>query len=97
MKRGQASPIVDLLPPQDGGGLARLPDPSPGDIFLDCEGDSFASNGGQEYLVGYVLVSESGESEYRARWGLDHAAEKEAFERFVDDVMERWAEYPGQA
>jgi hypothetical protein len=36
-------------------GLALLPDPSPGDLFFDFEGDPFFSHGeGLEYLIGAV-------------------------------------------
>ena len=34
-----------------GTGLTRLPAPSPGDVFLDLEGDSFAREGGMIALV----------------------------------------------
>ena len=37
-----------------GRGLAALPLPSPGDLFLDFEGDPFAFEQGLEYLVGTV-------------------------------------------
>ena len=43
-----------------GFGLSCLPQPSPGDIFLDFEGDPYVDEGGIEYLLGYV-VSENGE------------------------------------
>jgi hypothetical protein len=33
-----------------GFGLTRLPEPSPGDIFLDLEGDPFVGEHGLEYL-----------------------------------------------
>jgi len=41
-----------LLPVEPGQGLARLPEPSPGDVFLDLEGARFARDGGREYLFG---------------------------------------------
>lgn len=47
--------VHELLPVQDGLGLARLPEPSPGDLFLDLEGAAFARDGGREYLVGICL------------------------------------------
>ena len=31
----------EVLPVEAGFGLARLPEPSPGDVFLDFEGDPF--------------------------------------------------------
>ena len=33
--------------------LARLPEPSPGDVFFDFEGDAFIGERGREYLSGY--------------------------------------------
>ena len=41
-----------LLPIEEGQGLARLPAPSAGDVFLDLEGARFARDGGREYLFG---------------------------------------------
>ena len=35
-------------------GLAALPSPSPGDLFLDFEGDPFAFDQGLEYPIGTV-------------------------------------------
>src|SRR5207244_6325057 len=54
--------LAELLQPevgQDGAlapdrGLAILPPPSPGDLFLDFEGDPFALEDGLEYLVGVL-------------------------------------------
>src|SRR5262249_431488 len=43
--RVQAKPVYELLPIDTDHGLARLPAPSPGDIFLDIEGDPFARGG----------------------------------------------------
>ena len=45
---------------EEGAGLARLPEPSPGDVFLDLEGDSFAREGGREYLFGVVTIGDGG-------------------------------------
>src|SRR5208282_1042823 len=45
----------ELLPVEIGFGLTRLPVPSPGDVFLDLEGDPFAGEGGFEYLFGYLF------------------------------------------
>ena len=75
-------------------GLARLPDPSPGDVFLDLEGDPFIEDGGLEYLFGWVTIGESGEPVYTARWALDPAAEKAAFEELIDTLIGRWGEQP---
>ena len=38
--------IYELLPVEPGFGLARLPEPSPGDVFFDLEGDPFVGERG---------------------------------------------------
>src|SRR6202008_2874062 len=45
--------VYETLPCEPGRGLARLPEPSPGDIFLDFEGDPFVGPAGLEYLFGW--------------------------------------------
>ena len=43
-----------------GFGLAYLPQPSPGDVFLDLEGDPFVGEGGLEFLFGYAFKDKNG-------------------------------------
>ena len=79
-------------PPGRGG--PRLPHcfppPSDGDVWLDLEGHPFYEPArGLEYLFGWCYRDEDGEMRYEVVWGLDRAAEKAAFERFVDWVEER--------
>src|SRR5262249_45819649 len=52
--RETKKPVYELLELEPECGLARLPAPSPGDIFLDFESDPFVDDGGLEYLLGYV-------------------------------------------
>ena len=75
-------------------GLAGLPEPSPGDLFFDMEGDPFATEGGLEYLFG-VIELVAGEPKYHAFWGHDRAGEKRAFGDFMDFVADRRRENPG--
>jgi uncharacterized protein len=77
----------------DPVGLARLPEPSPGDVFLDLEGDSLASNGGREYLFGLVTVEPEGER-YQCWWATNPQEERAAFETVIDLLMARLAIYP---
>ena len=91
-KAGRA--LYELLPPQPGLGLERLPAPSPGDVFFDLEGDPFVGKSGREYLFGWVVEERPGSPEYHCLWALDAAAERSAFEAFMDFVMERWARHP---
>jgi predicted RecB family nuclease len=75
----------------DGSELAKLPPPSPGDVFFDMEGDPFALAGtGLEYLFGAVTTAG-----FTPFWAHSRAAEKVAFEQFVDFATARLAEHPG--
>jgi predicted RecB family nuclease len=82
-------PVHELLPPDAERGLARLPEPSKGDVFFDLEGDPFVASGGREYLFGFI-ASDGEELNYYGQWALNPADEKQAFESFVDQMMLRW-------
>jgi uncharacterized protein len=79
----------ELLECEPGKGLFLLAAPSPGDIFLDLEGDPFVGEGGLEYLFGVVTTNEEGNLVYKERWSLDRAQERAAFEWFIDSTFER--------
>lgn len=85
--------VYELLEVEPDRGLARLPAPSAGDVFLDLEGDPFAGPSGQEYLFGDVVL-EAGTAHYRGRWALGAAAERRAFEDVIDMIVERAARFP---
>ena len=88
-------PVHELLAREDGQGLARLPEPSPGDIFFDIEGDAFVGESGLEYLFGFAVPDpEAGAPLYDRRWAFAPHTEKDAFEWFVDAVIERWQQHP---
>ncbi|WP_116450204.1 TM0106 family RecB-like putative nuclease [Blastococcus litoris] len=71
-----------LLVPVAGLGLLRLPPPSPGDLYLDFEGDPWFEDGaGIEYLAG--LGDRSGG--FTPLWAHDRPAEK----RMVADLIDR--------
>jgi predicted RecB family nuclease len=91
--RRAGKPLYELLPFVPGTGLERLPAPSPGDVFFDLEGDPFVGPAGREYLFGWA-IEEAGGPRYQCVWALDPAAERTAFESFMDLVMERWARHP---
>ncbi len=93
----------ELLPIVPGFGLASLPAPSRGDLFLDLEADPYVDAGGLEYLFGWVVVDppragtlalEVGAPRYHARWALDRAAERRGFEAVIDTILEHWASDP---
>ncbi len=91
--RSQRCPVYELLPGTPDHGFTRLPAPSPGDLFLDLEGDPFARDGGREYLFG--LVAAEGSTTYHARWAHSDAEERAAFETVVDLILRSWAANPG--
>ena len=67
-----------LLPQQPGAGFALLPDPSPGDLFFDFEGNPFwDANGWLEYLWG-ILDADRNFTPLHAH---DHDTERPALER----------------
>ncbi len=92
--RSRGQPVYELLPTEESRGLARLPEPSPGDVFLDLEGDPFVANGGREYLFGHAVSGGENGPHYVGQWSLSAGDERVAFEAFVDTVMERWQRHP---
>jgi uncharacterized protein len=82
-------------PVEEGKGLAALPLPSPGDIFLDFEAVPYAFETGLEYLIGFATFSgrDGTEPIYKSLWSFEPKAEKEAFEQFIAFVMDRWKRY----
>ena len=88
-------PCYEMLEVGEGRGLARLPEPDPGDLFFDLEGDPFAGDGGLEYLFGWSAVpADGGDPAYRHTWAHDGPSERAAFEGFIDMVMERRQRHP---
>ena len=92
----------DLVPNQ---GLLMLPEPSPGDLFFDMEGDPFFSSDevdGIEYLFGVIepgSEDESGQPAFHGFWSIEDGTvtttgERRAFEAFIDLVMDRLAATP---
>ncbi len=92
-ERSTGEQIYELVAPAEDRGFARLPEPRPGDLFFDIEGDPFFAGEGLEYLLGVTRL-EVGEPVYRAFWAHDRGEEKRAFEAFVDFVIAALAEEP---
>src|SRR2546426_9002301 len=92
--RNTGKPVHELLALEPERGLALLPEPSPGDIFLDFEADPFVDEGGLEYLLSYVTLHHKHEPEYTRPWTLDRAAERRNVESFIDIVVARREQFP---
>jgi uncharacterized protein len=83
--------FAELLPPEQGVGLALLPEPSRGDLYFDMEGDPFAGadGAGLEYLWGVLEPGAAEGGTWHAFWGHDPAEERAAFEATVDLIIDR--------
>lgn len=92
--RTQEKPIYEILELNEEHGFYALPEPSPGDLFFDIEGDPFVGRGGREYLFGFATDDGNGALRYECRWAITVEDEKQAFAWFVDQVMAQWARYP---
>jgi uncharacterized protein len=93
--RTTGEPVYELLQPLGSEhGLARLPPPSPGDIFLDLEGDPFAREGGREYLFGLAVLAADGTCAYHRHWAYSDAEESAAFDAVVRTILDAWTANP---
>ncbi len=85
--------LIDRDPADPGlRGLERMPQPDPGDMYFDMEGDPL-EDGGLEYLFGLYVIDE-GEGRFVPFWAHNRAEEKQAFEAFIDYVVARLRRYP---
>jgi len=91
--RETGRPVYKLLSFEKDRGFGLLPEPDAGDVYFDMEGDPFYDGGSLEYLFG-AAYREDGRSEFTAFLGHDRAAEKKAFEDFVDWVAARRLRFP---
>ena len=87
----------ELVPNQ---GLLMLPEPSPGDLFFDIEGDPFFGSeevDGIDHLFGVIEPGRpdaDGQPAFHAIWSIEDGtvttgAERRAFEAFIDLVVDR--------
>jgi uncharacterized protein len=95
MGREQGKTCYEMLERTDRDkGLATLPSPSPGDVFLDLESNPYVLDQGLEYLIGFLTLEVSTEPRYESLWAFNRTEEKKAFEDFIEVVMDRWQRDP---
>ena len=97
----ETDPDVVRYRVHDAGGLAALPEPDPGDIFFDFEGDPLwtderGRDWGLEYLFGNIEHDPAapGGVRFRPFWAHDRVQEKQALLDFLDYVTERRRSFP---
>jgi predicted RecB family nuclease len=86
--RKTGEPDFELRVPEPSKGFDLLPEPQPGDLFYDIEGDPHYE-GGLEYLHGLWF-----DGQFLAFWGHDHAAEARALAELLAFFRKRLEEYP---
>lgn len=92
--RTSGLPVVELLPHDPRTGFGLLPQPAAGDVYFDMEGDPlYEPRRGLEYLFGCWLPDDR--ERFIAFWGCDRTQEKQAFEAFIDFIVERRKQHPG--
>src|SRR5204863_8519202 len=57
-ERSTGEQTYELLAPEEGRGFERLPQPRPGDLYFDMEGDPFYEGEGLEYLFGVTRLED---------------------------------------
>ncbi|QCR20775.1 TM0106 family RecB-like putative nuclease [Agrococcus sp. SGAir0287] len=88
---GVAYSVFDPIP------LGRLPEPSPGDVFFDFEGDPLWWDGGSQWGIDYLFGAttyDTVEEAFTAFWAHDLAQERAALEGFLDWLAERRRRWP---
>ena len=73
--RNQHQPVHELLEAAADQGFCRLPEPSPGDIFFDLEGDPFVGTGGRRIWarIQHLGQPEKPKAKRKARVGAQAA------------------------
>ena len=96
---GTRSPDDPPLPPpvavREARVLAAIPEPSPGDLFFDFEGDPLYTEGdGTRWNLDYLFGMVDTSSTYTAFWAHSFAEEREALLQFLELVKLRRAVQP---
>ena len=86
--RKTGDPAHELRVADPGKGFDLLPEPQPGDLFYDIEGDPHYE-GGLEYLHGVWS-----DGQFRAFWAHDHAAEARSLAGLFDFFRAHLAKHP---
>ena len=79
--------------------LSAIPQPNPGDLFFDFEGDPFYRETGDDgvarWNLDYLFGMVDAEEKFTALWAHNLEEEKRALQEFIAFVMKRRCVYPG--
>ena len=91
-RRETGATVYELLAAAPERGFALLPEPSPGDLFFDFEGNPFWDERRRASSTSGASSTPTGE--FTPLGATTATSERRAFEQFVDLVHERLAEHP---
>lgn len=89
---GQADPVFEVADPT---ALHLLPEPSPGDLFFDFEGDPLWTPDGVTWGLDYLFGIADAGGTFTPLWAHDMAQEQKALLDFLDLVEDKRREHPG--
>ncbi len=88
-------PLPDPTPEETSAGMAALPAPDDGDVFLDYEGHPFwRADRGLFFLFG-LLTKANGAWTYEARWAHDEPGEGREAKALIEYFAVRRGQFPG--
>ncbi|WP_168625689.1 TM0106 family RecB-like putative nuclease [Cryobacterium sp. BB307] len=97
--RLQLQATDDAPPPfelADGRTIGFIPEPNPGDVFFDFEGDPLYTEGpGESWGIDYLWGLVEADGTFRAWWAHNFTEERAALEDFMAYIADRRKRYPG--
>ncbi|MEY8015151.1 TM0106 family RecB-like putative nuclease [Mycobacterium servetii] len=90
-QRDTGAPQFEVVDPQP---LALLPEPDPGDLFFDFEGDPLWTADGHEWGLEYLFGILETAGNFRPLWAHDRVDERKALADFLALVAKRRKRHP---
>lgn len=91
LQRDTGSPQFEIVDPQP---LALLPEPDPGDLFFDFEGDPLWTADGHDWGLEYLFGVLDADAKFQPLWAHNRADERKALIDFLRLVAKRRKRHP---
>lgn len=91
LQRDTGSPQFEIFDPQP---LALLPEPDPGDLFFDFEGDPLWTADGHDWGLEYLFGVLDADAKFQPLWAHNRADERKALIDFLRLVAKRRKRHP---